>query len=161
MTMSQRRFRVGAGTAGLALVLAVAVSAQAQNPPAGGAAPQGRGGTPPPPQNLQILPKDMPRAELLTLMRGYATALGVMCNYCHVQEGQGGRNDFATDEKAPKKTARVMMTMTAHVNETLASGLGKSAADVTKVQCMTCHRGEAIPKLPPPPAAPAAPAPGR
>ena len=41
----------------------------------------------------------------------------------------------------------------------------KSAADVTKVQCATCHRGEAIPKTPPPPppAAPAAgaPAPGR
>ena len=156
--MSQRRFRIGSGAAGLALVFAVAVGAKAQNPPPGGAAPQGRGGTPPPPQNLQILPKDIPRAELLTTMRSYSTALGVMCNYCHVQEGQGGRNDFATDEQAPKKTARVMMTMTAHVNETLTTGLGR--ADVTKVQCMTCHRGEAIPKLPPPPAAPAAPNPG-
>jgi hypothetical protein len=41
------------------------------------------------------------------------------------------------------------------VNDTLASGLGKSAADVTKVQCATCHRGEAIPKTPPPPPPPA------
>ena len=66
---------------------------------------------------------------------------------------------MATDEKAPKKTARVMMQMMAHVNETLAAGLGKAAADVTKVECATCHRGEAIPKTPPPPPPPAAPAP--
>ncbi len=86
-------------------------------------------------------------------MRGYAAGLGVMCNYCHVQEGQGGRNDFATDEKAPKKTARVMMTMTMHANEAIAAGIGKPAAELTKVECATCHRGEAIPKNPPPPAA--------
>ncbi len=49
--------------------------------------------------------------------------------------------------------------MTMRVNDTLATGIGKTAANVTKVQCGTCHRGEAIPKyeLPPPPA-PAAPA---
>jgi len=98
-------------------------------------------------------------------MRGFTAGLGVMCNYCHVQEGQGGRNDFATDEEQPKKTARVMMTMLGHVNDTLATGIGKSAADITKVQCGTCHRGEAIPKYtpppPPPPAAPGGQAPGR
>jgi hypothetical protein len=149
------RQAIGIG-AGFALAVGITVSAQGQNPPAGGAA-QGRGAAPAPPQNLQILPKDIPRADLLTLMRGFSTGLGVQCNYCHVQEGRGGRNDMASDEKAPKKTARVMMTMTNRVNETLASGLGKAAADVTKVECMTCHRGEAIPKLPPPPAAPAAP----
>ena len=55
-------------------------------------------------------------------MRGYTAGLGVQCNYCHVQEGRGGRNDFATDEKAPKKTARVMITMMNHVNETLGVG---------------------------------------
>lgn len=129
-----------------------ATTLYAQNPPA---AAQGRGGPPPSPQNLQILPKDIPRQELLTLMRGYAAGLGVMCNYCHVQEGQGGRNDFATDEKAPKKTARVMMTMTMHANEAIAAGIGKPAAELTKVECATCHRGEAIPKNPPPPPPPA------
>jgi hypothetical protein len=91
-------------------------------------------------------------------MRGFTAGLGVMCNYCHVQEGQGGRNDMASDEKQPKKTARLMMQMTAHVNEELAAGLGKPVADVTKVQCATCHRGEAIPKTPPPPPPPAPPA---
>jgi len=45
----------------------------------------------------------MPREELIATMRGYTAGLGVQCNYCHVQEGRGGRNDFATDEKPPKR----------------------------------------------------------
>jgi hypothetical protein len=137
------------------LLAAGVLSAQAP----GQAASQGgaRGGpqTPPPaPQNLQILPKDIPREQLIATMRGYAEGLGVMCNYCHVQEGRGGRNDMASDEKPPKKTARVMMQMTTHINETLAAEIGKPAADVTKVQCATCHRGSPIPKV----ETPAAPA---
>jgi hypothetical protein len=152
---------VGIGT----LVLTVAVAGLfAQAPAQGGAgqgAAAGRGGPPAPPQNLQVLPKDISREELLGTMRGYTAGLGVQCNYCHVQEGRGGRNDFATDEKQPKKTARVMITMMNHANETIASGIGKPAADLTKVQCVTCHRGEAIPKNPPPPAPPAAPAGGQ
>jgi len=154
--MNPIRAIVGSGAFVFAAFFATTALAQAPAP--GGAAQAGRGGPPPPPQNLQILPKDIPRAELLTIMRGYAAGLGVMCNYCHVQEGQGGRNDMASDEKPPKKTARLMMQMTTHVNDELAAGLGKPAADVTKVQCATCHRGEAIPKTPPPPPPPAAPA---
>ena len=158
--------RVMVGVTALIATMSVRTALLAQAPAQGGTAPaQGRGGPPAAPQNLQILPKDIPRAELLATMRGFTAGLGVMCNYCHVQEGQGGRNDFATDEKQPKKTARVMMTMMAHVNDTLATGIGKSAADITKVQCGTCHRGEAIPKYtpppPPPPAAPGGQAPGR
>ena len=67
---------------------------------------------------------------------------------------------MASDEKAPKKTARVMITMMKNVNDTLGSGIGKPAADVSKVECGTCHRGAAIPKYEAPPAAvPAAPRP--
>jgi Photosynthetic reaction centre cytochrome C subunit len=94
------------------------------------------------------------RADLLATMRLFNQALGVPCNYCHVQEGDGGRNDMASDEKAPKKTARVMMRMMAHVNDTLPSDLGRAATDVTRVQCITCHRESAIPKIPDPPPAP-------
>ena len=98
-------------------------------------------------QNLQVLPKDIPRAELGARMRSFTTALGVQCEYCHVREGRGGRNDMASDEKQPKKTARVMMQMVDHVNEMIATGVGKPAADVVKVDCITCHRGQAIPKV--------------
>jgi hypothetical protein len=160
-----RLIRVSIGIGAFILTASVA-GLFAQAPTPGGAAPAagGRGQAPPAPQNLQVLPKNISREELIGTMRGYTAGLGVQCNYCHVQEGRGGRNDFATDEKQPKKTARVMITMMNHVNETLASGLGKPAADLTKVQCATCHRGEAIPKNPPPPppaaAAAGGPAPG-
>ena len=161
-----RSIRASVVTGAFILTSLFATVAAAQAPAQGGAG--GRGGQlPAPPQNLQILPKDIPRAELLGTMRSYATGLGVMCNYCHVQEGQGGRNDLASDDKAPKKTARVMMTLVNHANEAIGAGVGKPAADVTKVSCWTCHRGKAIPENPPPPPAPAAPgggggaAPGR
>jgi hypothetical protein len=157
-----RLIRVSVGIGAFVLTASVA-GLFAQAPAQGGApgAAGGRGQAPPPPQNLQVLSKDISREELIATMRGYTAGLGVQCNYCHVQEGRGGRNDFATDEKAPKKTARVMITMMNHVNETLASGLGKPVADITKVQCATCHRGEAIPKNPPPPPPAAAAAGGQ
>jgi hypothetical protein len=94
-----------------------------------------------------VLRKDIPRAELLATMRGFTQGLGVQCGYCHVEEPA---RDFASDAKAPKKTARLMMQMVGHVNEMIAGGVGKPAADVVQVQCVTCHRGEAIPKNPPP-----------
>jgi len=155
-----RLIRVSIGI-GAFILSATVAGLFAQAPAQGGAGQAGGRGQapPPPPQNLQVLPKDISREELIGTMRGYTAGLGVQCNYCHVQEGRGGRNDMASDEKAPKKTARVMITMMNHANEALASGLGKPAAELTKVQCVTCHRGEAIPKNPPPP--PAAPPAGQ
>jgi hypothetical protein len=140
-------------TAGLMSLALAAVPLQAQQP---AGAPQGRGGQPPaPPQNLQVLPKDISRQDLQNTMRNFTVALGVMCDHCHVTEPA---RDFASDAKQTKKTARVMMQMTAHVNEMIGSGVGKPAAEVTRVQCATCHRGKAIPETPqaPPPAPPAA-----
>jgi hypothetical protein len=62
---------------------------------------------------------------------------------------------MASDDKQTKKTARVMLQMVSHVNEMLATGIGKPAAEVSKVQCATCHRGKPIPETPEPPPAPA------
>lgn len=139
------------------LLLAGSLSAQAPAGGAPGAAGQaGRGAAPAPPQNLQVLAKDTSGADVRALMTTFAQGLGVPCAYCHVAEGRGGRNDFAADEKTPKKTARVMMKMVTNVNELIAAGVGKPAADVAKVSCATCHRGAAIPPKfdPPQPAAP-------
>ena len=92
-----------------ALTLVTATAASAQPPPGGAPATgQGRGG-PPPITNLQILPKDTPREQVLQTMQAFTFSLGVQCNYCHVQEGRGGRNDMASDEKPTKKAARGMM----------------------------------------------------
>ena len=121
---------------GLGLLASPAV-ARAQAP--GGQAP-------PPPKNLQILPKDISRPELIARMQGISQALGVRCQFCHVDDDPGRANDMASDEKPPKNMARAMMRFTGDLNGRLATALGKPAAEITQVQCATCHRGVPIPK---------------
>jgi hypothetical protein len=120
----------------VALMGAALASPALAQPPAG----------PPAPKNLQVLPKDMSRQEVVARMQLFAAALGVRCGYCHVDDEPGRQNDFATDEKPAKNTARFMMRMTADLNAKLAAGIGKPAAEVTDIQCATCHRGVTIPK---------------
>ena len=104
------------------------------------------GQPPPPPKNLQILPKDISRPELIARMQGISQALGVRCQFCHVDDDPGRANDMASDEKPPKNMARAMMRFTGDLNARLATALGKPAAEITQVQCATCHRGVPIPK---------------
>jgi tetratricopeptide (TPR) repeat protein len=122
----------------------VAATASAQTPAAGGAGQ--RAGGPPALSNLQVMPKDIPRDQLLAQMQSIAQALGVQCNYCHVQEGRGGRNDMASDEKPTKKTARQMMIFARELNDKLPAVVSKAASETARVGCVTCHRGLAIPE---------------
>ena len=164
VTVRMMRFRHG-----LAVIGAIALTgslAAAQEPPAGGRGGQ-RGGAPAePPKNLQVIPKDTPREEVIMRMRNIAQALGVQCGYCHKFTAPGDpTNDFASDDKQPKVVARVMMRMTGEINQKLTAEIKKPAAELTRVGCATCHRGAAIPKVdtPPPAGGPArggAPAPG-
>jgi hypothetical protein len=102
--------------------------------------------SPPPMTNLQIFPKDTPRPQLVGTMQAISASLGVQCVYCHVQEGRGGRNDFASDEKPTKKAARGMLVLAREINAKLPEAVGKSADATTRVGCATCHRGVPIPK---------------
>ena len=140
-----------------AVVLCTAlVSAQA---PAG----QGRGRGPavPPPHNLQVFPKDTTLQQILPTMRAFEGALQVNCGHCQVWYGNGNpMNDFASDAKPQKNIARAMIRLVNTANEAIpmavtASGL-RTAEQVQKVTCATCHRGSAIPMVPEyqPPAAP-------
>jgi hypothetical protein len=136
------------------MVIAMGSLAAGQAPAGGG---QRAGGPPPPMKNLQVLPKDMPQPEVVALMRSFNTALGVDCGHCHVWTKPGDpSNDMAADTKATKTVARVMMGMTNDINTKLAANIKKPASELTRVGCATCHRGAAIPVVPPPPAAPAA-----
>ena len=142
-----------------AIVLSGSVAA-AQAPAGGGQ--RAGGAPPPPPKNLQVLPKDTPAPQVVALMRTFNTALGVQCGYCHAFVAPGDpTNDLASDAKTPKLVARVMMQMVSDINAKLATNIKKPADQITKVECATCHRGAAIPALPPPAAAPAPPAPPR
>jgi hypothetical protein len=101
------------------------------------------------PKNLQVLPRDTPMADVLLRMDIMVEALGVQCGYCHRYEGPGNpANDFASDEKAPKNAARVMMRLDGVINGTLRTAMNKPADAVVKVRCITCHRGRPIPDAP-------------
>jgi hypothetical protein len=124
-------------------ILLSASTAAAQGAPVTGTA---QAAAPPPMTNLQIIPKDTPRPQVLATMQAFTQSLGVQCSYCHVQEGRGGRNDFASDEKPTKKAARGMMVLAREINGKLPEAIGKPAAETTRVGCATCHRGVPIPK---------------
>jgi len=91
--------------------------------------------------NLQILPKDIGKRELLDAMKSFTSALGVRCQHCHL--GEEGKPlttfDFVSDTKAAKQTARVMLQMVQAINN---EHLAKVANKFTPVNCNTCHHGE-------------------
>lgn len=120
------------GAAALGLVIAVGARAQQSQPaPAEKTAAQQF-------KNIQVL-KDIPASQLIPGMRYITTALGVECNYCHVD------GNFAADDKQPKQTARKMMTMLFAINTNNFGGR-------PEVSCFTCHQGHSepmgIPALP-------------
>jgi len=97
--------------------------------------------------NLQVIPKGTPVQQVVGMMRGFTTALGVRCQYCHLgEEGQPLTTfNFASDEKRTKKTARIMIKMVMDINGTYLSQVPGPPAPLLEVKCTTCHRGVARP----------------
>lgn len=99
-------------------------------------------------ENLKVLPQDIPQKDLIDRMREMASALGGRCHFCHV--GEPGPSlkgyDFASDEKATKRTARVMMQMVDQINGELLPRIGKERAELIEVRCETCHHGQSRPR---------------
>jgi len=97
------------------------------------------------PVNLQVLPEDISADQLRATMIGFTKATGLRCSGCHV--GEEGRPlaefDFASDEKARKKTTRAMLRMVQSINADHLAGLDLDS----RVTCVTCHRGVSSPKL--------------
>lgn len=89
-----------------------------------------------PPKNLKILTPEQVRPA----MRAFTVALGVQCDFCHIQ------GDRASDENPHKNVARMMLTMVHDVNAKFPDGK-------EHVTCYTCHRGAAMPLTAPAPAA--------
>lgn len=87
----------------------------------------------PEPKNLKILPAD---ENLIPTMRSFTAALGVKCDFCHVQ------GDFASDDKPHKEIARHMISMAKEINGNFKDGK-------THVTCYTCHRGTTEPATAP------------
>jgi hypothetical protein len=76
-------------------------------------------------------------------MRVYTQALGVTCAYCHV-ERPDARVDYRANDNPLKQVTRDMVAMTNDVNAMIR--LSRASAATTRVDCMTCHRGVAIPR---------------
>jgi len=126
-------------------------------------APSGQHRELPKPTNLQVLPKDIAPADLLKVMHDFTGDLGVHCNFCHEQNAETHRMDFASDAKPEKAAARVMMRMKSDINAKYFAEL-PDHGQMMQVSCGTCHRGHATPEAftpapeehhGPPPAAPA------
>jgi photosynthetic reaction center cytochrome c subunit len=79
--------------------------------------------------NVEVLGA-IPADQLLPAMRYMTFALGVRCDFCHVQD------NFESDEKPGKKRAREMMKMMFAIDNTSFNGY-------RAVTCYTCHRGAA------------------
>lgn len=94
--------------------------------------------------NLQVLPKDISTHDLQATMRDFAFALNVRCPYCHVQKADM-KMDFASDDKDPKKTTRIMLQMVTAINHDYVSKIGEPSP--VQVECATCHRGLTQPRL--------------
>lgn len=93
-------------------------------------------------KDIQIpLLKKAPAGRLLLIMNlGYAKALGVACTYCHAE------NDFASDEKRPKRAAREMAAMHFDINQQLAKMQNLAPNPQGHfINCSTCHRGQIDP----------------
>jgi len=98
-------------------------------------------------KNLKVLPKDISTKDLSRIMiDDFEDGLGVSCGFCHAEENDSHKLDYASDEKPEKEIASLMMKMTLDVNEkyfqTTHPMIGDSTLSIT---CITCHRGQPRP----------------
>jgi hypothetical protein len=74
-------------------------------------------------------------------MKGFKTALGVKCSFCHAESKTNpGKLDFPSDENKHKNIARGMMKMTKRINKKFFKEDGGNT-----VTCFTCHNGHEEP----------------
>lgn len=128
-----------------ALAASLPLTAQSAPPAPSGQATQHH--EMPKPTNLQVLPKDISGRELMDTMRFFTKALGVECDFCHAEDPQTHRLNFALDTKPDKTIARTMLRMTAEINEKYLSTVNDPDATPAEktVTCGTCHRGHTMP----------------
>lgn len=115
-------------TIGVALLLTLGLRAQAPQQPAPAAADQGPSAKDKF-KNIKVL--NMPASQLRDTMEYFTAALGTNCALCHVI---GPTQDFASDDKRAKDTARKMIQMTDAFNA--------NPDKIVTLTCATCHHGK-------------------
>lgn len=101
------------------------------------------------PKNLKVLAEDITPDELRATMRGFASNTGSRCSTCHVgtDENDLRTYDFSLDDKEEKQKARKMIKMVIDINSYLIETLHASPDEMVRVDCATCHRGQAKPEM--------------
>jgi hypothetical protein len=99
--------------------------------------------------NLKVLSKEISKDDLTAVMRGFSSALGVRCGFCHTRKDPSPRSEFdwASDSKPEKETARIMIRMTRLINAEQIPKITTKDPDRVEVKCATCHHGQERPWL--------------
>ena len=97
------------------------------------------------PVNLQVLSRELAPVALGRLMKRYEQDLGVSCSYCHVENRDSGKIDYASDENPRKQTARLMIGMLDDINGKYLGELGSDSRYAAPVTCGSCHQGRSSP----------------
>lgn len=91
--------------------------------------------------NIDIL-KGLPAGRVLPIMQiAFSKSLGVKCGHCHAMD------NMAADLKPTKEIARDMWRMTGRINQELLKNIDNLQSEQPRINCTTCHRGQAIPAL--------------
>src|SRR6059058_5954246 len=91
-------------------------------------------------KNIHIL-NTVPAGRFLLIMnRGYSHSLGVTCTHCHAE------NDFASEEKRPKRAAREMAAMHRSINDQITKMQNLAPSPKPHfINCGSCHHGHLDP----------------
>jgi Photosynthetic reaction centre cytochrome C subunit len=98
-------------------------------------------------KNLKVLPKNISSKKLSEIMVDeFQDDLGVSCNFCHAENKDTHKPDYASDEKPEKQIARAMMRMTIGINKKNFNLKHPMIGDSTlAITCNTCHHGNPHP----------------
>jgi len=106
---------------------------------------------PPKYKNLKILPKNITKDQMDSVMHHFTNSMGKKCNFCHVYNQEEKKMDFVSDAKEEKATARDMWKMTAKLNKKYFDVKNSKNLDARlEVTCFTCHHGSDHPETKPP-----------
>ena len=99
-------------------------------------------------KNLKVLPKNISQKQLSAIMVDqFQDELGVSCNFCHSENKETHKPDYASDEKPEKQISRLMMQMTNGINKKYFKIRHAMIGDSTSVvSCGTCHQGKPRPE---------------
>jgi hypothetical protein len=100
-------------------------------------------------KNLKVLPKNITKTQMDSVMKSFTVALNVKCNFCHVKVNGTVTWDFPSDANKHNLVAREMFKMTSKINKKYFDFTGGSDNLTAKqmVTCYTCHNGRKEPLI--------------